>query len=168
MSLSVLGAAHFFSGRFEDAVIQLVLAIQEDPNYPPPYRSLASCYAHMGRLDDAREVFKRLQTITPLTTGRRRIPQPSGASLSRCRVRRSRPDASARITCSSCSPSRSKLSPSLRSAARSGVSCSLIRVSSAYRSLPADPRSASGKCRDRGVRPPAPSWRTPDADQGPP
>src|SRR5690242_11392510 len=45
MSLSVLGAAHFFSGRFEDAVIQLLLAIQEDPNYPPPYRSLASCYA---------------------------------------------------------------------------------------------------------------------------
>jgi adenylate cyclase len=70
MSLSVLGAAHFFSGRFEEAVIQLRLAIQEDPNYPPPYRSLASCYAHMGRLDEAREAFKRLQTITPVVEPR--------------------------------------------------------------------------------------------------
>ena len=43
---------------------KLLLAIQEDPNYPPPYRSLAACYAHMGRLDDAREVVKRLRAIT--------------------------------------------------------------------------------------------------------
>jgi adenylate cyclase len=70
MPLSVLGAAHFFSGRFEDAVIQLLLAIQEDPSYPPPYRSLASCYAHMGQLDKAREVFQRLQTITPVVEPR--------------------------------------------------------------------------------------------------
>jgi adenylate cyclase len=29
------------------------------------YRVLASCYAHMGRLDEAREVVRRLRTITP-------------------------------------------------------------------------------------------------------
>jgi adenylate cyclase len=64
MSFSVLGAAHFASRRFNEAVPKLLLAIQEDPNYPPPYRSLAACYAHMGRLDDAREVVKRLRAIT--------------------------------------------------------------------------------------------------------
>jgi adenylate cyclase len=64
MAFSLLGAAHFVSRRFEEAVPKLLLAIQEDPNYPPPYRSLAACYAHMGRLDDAREVVKRLRAIT--------------------------------------------------------------------------------------------------------
>jgi TolB-like protein len=66
MSFSILGAAHFFSRRFEEAVPKLLLAIQEDPNYPPPYRSLAACYTHMGRLDDAREIVGRLRVITPV------------------------------------------------------------------------------------------------------
>jgi adenylate cyclase len=64
MAFSVIGAAHFASRRFDEAVPKLLLAIQEDPNYPPPYRSLAACYAHMGRFDDAREVVKRLRAIT--------------------------------------------------------------------------------------------------------
>jgi hypothetical protein len=29
------------------------------------YRVLASCDAHMGRLDDAREIVRRLRAITP-------------------------------------------------------------------------------------------------------
>ena len=29
------------------------------------YRVLASCYPHMGRLDEAREIVRRLRTITP-------------------------------------------------------------------------------------------------------
>ena len=29
-----------------------------------PYRWLAACYAHMGRLDDAREIVARLRAIT--------------------------------------------------------------------------------------------------------
>jgi pentatricopeptide repeat protein len=45
-------------------VPKLFLAIQEDPSFPPPYRTLASCYAHMGRLDDAREIVERLRAIT--------------------------------------------------------------------------------------------------------
>jgi adenylate cyclase len=64
MAFSVIGAAHFASRRFDEAVPKLLLAIQEDPNYPPPYRSLAACYAHLGRFDDAREVVKRLRAIT--------------------------------------------------------------------------------------------------------
>jgi adenylate cyclase len=63
-SLAVIGQAHFFSRRFGEAVPKLLLAIQEDPNYPVPYRSLAACYAQMGRLDDAREIVSRLRGIT--------------------------------------------------------------------------------------------------------
>jgi TolB-like protein/class 3 adenylate cyclase len=64
MSFSLLGAAYLVSRRFEEAVPKLLLAIQEDPNYPPPYRSLAACYAQMGRLDEARQVVTRLHAIT--------------------------------------------------------------------------------------------------------
>jgi len=65
-SLIQIGAAHFFSRRFDEAVPKLLLAVQEDPSYPNPYRYLAACYAHMGRLDEAREVVTRLRAITPL------------------------------------------------------------------------------------------------------
>jgi TolB-like protein len=63
-SLLTIGAAHFVSRRFDEAVPKLLLAIQEDPTHPSPYRSLAACYAHMGRLDDAREIAERLRAIT--------------------------------------------------------------------------------------------------------
>src|SRR5262249_49013334 len=49
-SLATIGTAHFVSRRFDDAVPKLVLAIQEDPSFPLPYRFLAACYAHTGRL----------------------------------------------------------------------------------------------------------------------
>jgi adenylate cyclase len=62
--LHIIGAAHFFSGRFEAAVQKLLLAIQELPNYPESYRCLAACYAHMGRFDEAREIARRLRAIT--------------------------------------------------------------------------------------------------------
>jgi hypothetical protein len=47
-------------------VPNLLLAIQEYPNFPQPYRFLAACYAHMGRLDAARETVERLRAITPV------------------------------------------------------------------------------------------------------
>jgi TolB-like protein len=61
-----IGAAHFFARRFDEAVPKLLLAIQEDPTFPWPYRALAACYAHMGRLDDARKIVARLRAITSL------------------------------------------------------------------------------------------------------
>jgi tetratricopeptide (TPR) repeat protein len=64
-SLSAIGGAHFFARRFDEAVPNLLLAIQEDPSFSHPYRILAACYAHMGRLDDAREIVARLRAITP-------------------------------------------------------------------------------------------------------
>ncbi len=63
-SLTLIGTAHFYCRRFDEAVPQLLLAIQEDPSHPPPYRYLAACYAHMGRFDDAREIVARLRAIT--------------------------------------------------------------------------------------------------------
>jgi adenylate cyclase len=65
-SLLIIGAAHFIARRFDEAVPKLLLAIQENPGFPEPYRYLAACYVHMGRLEDAREVVARLRTITPL------------------------------------------------------------------------------------------------------
>jgi len=64
VSVFVIGAAHFVSRRFDEAVPKLRLAIQEDPGLPEAYRVLAACYAHMGRLDDAREIVERLRTFT--------------------------------------------------------------------------------------------------------
>jgi TolB-like protein/class 3 adenylate cyclase len=61
-----IGAAHFVSRRFDEAVPKLLFAMQEDPTFLNPYRFLAACYAHMGRLDDAREVIARLRAITPV------------------------------------------------------------------------------------------------------
>jgi TolB-like protein len=63
-SLAVVGGAHFLSGRFDEAVPKLLLAIQEDPGFPQSYRYLAACYAHMGQLEAAREIVSRLRAIT--------------------------------------------------------------------------------------------------------
>ncbi len=63
-SLAIIGAAHFAARRFDEAVPKLLLAIQQDPALPHPYRVLAACYAHMGRLEEAREVVGRLRTIS--------------------------------------------------------------------------------------------------------
>jgi len=65
---SVIGTALFLSRRFDEAVPKLVLAIQDNPNFPSPYRALAACYAHMGRVDEARQIITRVQAITPLLT----------------------------------------------------------------------------------------------------
>ena len=62
----MLGAAHFLSQRFDEAVPNLLLAIQEDPGFPGAYRFLAASYAHMGRIEEARDVVRRLRTITTL------------------------------------------------------------------------------------------------------
>jgi len=60
-----IAVAQFIEGRFGDAIAILVTALDELPGHAGIYRYLASCYAHAGRLDDAREIIKRLRTITP-------------------------------------------------------------------------------------------------------
>ena len=62
--LSLMGGAYFFKRQFDEAASKLLLAIQDDPGFPPSYRALAACYAHMGRLDEARAIVTRLRAIT--------------------------------------------------------------------------------------------------------
>jgi len=61
---AAIGAADFLIRRFTEAVPELLLAIEETPNFPTPYRYLAACYAHMGEIDKARETISRLRAIT--------------------------------------------------------------------------------------------------------
>jgi adenylate cyclase len=63
--LGVLGFAHLFKRRFNEAAGKLLLSIQDHPGFPNSYRALAACYAHMGRLDEARAIVARLRAITP-------------------------------------------------------------------------------------------------------
>src|SRR5271167_447668 len=82
--LVAIGGAHFLARRFDEAVPKLLLAIQDDPSHPNPHRYLAACYAHMGRLDDARERSSRgcaasrpSSCRTPITCG---IPNTASSS----------------------------------------------------------------------------------------
>jgi TolB-like protein len=63
-ALAIIGEAHFLARRFDEAAPNLLLAIQEDPSLTVPYRYLAACYAHMGRLTEAREIVARLRAIS--------------------------------------------------------------------------------------------------------
>ncbi|HJU15003.1 MAG TPA: winged helix-turn-helix domain-containing tetratricopeptide repeat protein [Stellaceae bacterium] len=88
-SLGVIGTALVASRRFGEAVPKLLLAIQEDPSHPTAYRWLAACYAHMGRLDDARKIIARLLAITPVVVpdaGHFRDPEQRGFFLSGLRM----------------------------------------------------------------------------------
>jgi adenylate cyclase len=59
-----IGVAHFFARRFEEARVTLLRSLQEKPNWVPTHRFLASCYAHMGRLEEAQETVERLRALT--------------------------------------------------------------------------------------------------------
>jgi TolB-like protein/class 3 adenylate cyclase len=65
-TLMEIGLGYFCARRFEDAVVMLLRSLQEHPGWAPTYRFLAACYAHMGRLDEARETIKRLKAVTPV------------------------------------------------------------------------------------------------------
>jgi adenylate cyclase len=62
--LNGIGEAHFFSRRFDEAAANLLASLELAPSFPVTYRVLAACYAHMGRLDEAREIIRRLRAIT--------------------------------------------------------------------------------------------------------
>jgi len=64
--LTAIGIALFFDRRFDEAAAKLRESLERFPNHAATYRVLASCYAHMGRLDEAREVIEQLRTITPV------------------------------------------------------------------------------------------------------
>jgi len=63
--LFAMGMAYFVERRFDQAAANLLLAIQHNPGAPGSYRILAACYAHMGRLEEARAIVARLRAVTP-------------------------------------------------------------------------------------------------------
>jgi TolB-like protein len=63
--LVVIGMASFFKHQFDEAASKLLLSTQDNPGSPIPYRALAACYAHMGRIDEARAIVAQLRAITP-------------------------------------------------------------------------------------------------------
>jgi adenylate cyclase len=66
LPLAVMGIAYFCKHRFDEAAGKLLLSIQDNPGSPLPYRFLAACYAHMGQLDEAREIVAKLRAITAM------------------------------------------------------------------------------------------------------
>ena len=87
--LLVLGSAYFFKRQFDKAASELLLAIQDDPGFSGGYRVLAACCAHMGRLDEAREMLRRLKNLTPVVapaTAQLRNPQHRELFLSGLRL----------------------------------------------------------------------------------
>jgi len=59
-----IGIGHFFARRFAEAEVALRRSLQLFPGWVGPYRWLASCYAHMGRLDEARAMVAGLRGAT--------------------------------------------------------------------------------------------------------
>ena len=58
-----IGVGHVLSRQFEEARAMLLRSLQESPNSVPTHRWLAVCCAHMGRLEEAREMINRLRVI---------------------------------------------------------------------------------------------------------
>jgi adenylate cyclase len=59
----ILGVAYLCKRQFDRAAQYLQTAIQEQPGSPLVARNLAACYAHMGRLAEAREMFERVRAM---------------------------------------------------------------------------------------------------------
>jgi adenylate cyclase len=55
-------------GRFDEAVAAGKKAQRQNPSYVPPYRCLASAFAHLGRDAEAREAAARVLETDPAFT----------------------------------------------------------------------------------------------------
>jgi len=60
------GIAHFFARDLDQARTMLLLSLQQHPDWVPTNRFLAACYAHLGQLDEAKMMIKRLRALTPV------------------------------------------------------------------------------------------------------
>jgi TolB-like protein/class 3 adenylate cyclase len=63
-TLMGIGVGQFFAGRLEEARSMLLRSLQEQPGWVPTSRFLAACYAHLGRLDEARVIVEQLRART--------------------------------------------------------------------------------------------------------
>ena len=62
---SVLGYAHFFSKRYDSAIIALEDALRENPERLPPNVYLVATYVRSGRMDDAKWQAETVRSIDP-------------------------------------------------------------------------------------------------------
>ena len=65
-TLVAIGMAHFFARRLDQARNMLSRSLQQHPDWVPTNRFLAACYAHLGELDEAKMMIKRLRALTPV------------------------------------------------------------------------------------------------------
>src|SRR5215469_10554064 len=65
-TLMANGVAHFFARRLDQARTMLSLSLQQYPDWIPTNRFLAACYGHLGQLDEAKIIVKRLRALTPV------------------------------------------------------------------------------------------------------
>jgi adenylate cyclase len=72
--MTVIGMAHLLSRRFELAAQNLRLGLRQTPDWPSPYRYLAACYAHLGRLDEARASIEQLRVMGAPMVPRQAFP----------------------------------------------------------------------------------------------
>jgi pentatricopeptide repeat protein len=65
--LNTIAAAHMTCHRFNEALSVILVVIEEDPS-PIAYVALIACYAHLGRLAEAREALRSLRSRSPEIT----------------------------------------------------------------------------------------------------
>jgi adenylate cyclase len=61
--LTAIGISLFFVRRFDEAAAKLHESLERFPNLGLTYRFLASSYAQMGRLDEARDVAEHMRAL---------------------------------------------------------------------------------------------------------
>jgi TolB-like protein len=61
--LNTIAAAHITCHRFAEALAVILVLIEEDPS-PIAYQALVACYAHLGRLAEAREALNSLRSVS--------------------------------------------------------------------------------------------------------
>jgi tetratricopeptide (TPR) repeat protein len=59
------GMELFAQDKLSDAVAAYQSALKEDPDYADALHALAMTYAHLGKLDEAIDLAKRLIVVTP-------------------------------------------------------------------------------------------------------
>jgi TolB-like protein/class 3 adenylate cyclase/Flp pilus assembly protein TadD len=72
-TLTGIGAGHVLAGRYAEAIPVLRVTLEEFPHFVQTYRYLASACANLGKLDEAREVVRRLRAITPMVVPPRSV-----------------------------------------------------------------------------------------------
>jgi Flp pilus assembly protein TadD len=84
--LHVLALAHFSLGRYETAADRLLQRISLNPNTDVSRMLLASCWGHLGRVDDARAAWAELLKVSPgfsLVQRARVLPYKNAADFQR-------------------------------------------------------------------------------------